>query len=49
MDINASPTRFGLVVAVIVALTMTNAQEMANETPHSTVMAARAIQIVSGQ
>ena len=49
MDINASPARFGLVVAVIVALTTTNAQEMASENPHSAAMAARATQIVSGQ
>ena len=49
MDINASPARFGLVVAVIVALTTTYAQEMVNENPRKTAMAARATQIVSGQ
>jgi hypothetical protein len=49
MDINTSPARFGLVIVVIVALTTTNAQEMANENLHSAAMAARAISIVSGQ
>jgi len=49
MAINASPARFGLVVAVIVARTTTNAQEMANENPHDAAMATRATQIVSGQ